>query len=110
MSGGVLFDYTWPNLEAADGKWQDEEMNELYHDLFVGGEFSVRGYGGLCQTLDFWISDDTGEEDYRDALSRFKSKWFRRTPKNRVEYYEGKLQETCDRYKQELGLAEREEE
>lgn len=104
MSGGELFDYTWPNLEEADGKWADEEMNELYHDLFVGGEFSVRGYGGLCQSLDFWLSSDTREEDYRDALSRFKAKWFHRLPKNRVEYYEGKLQQACDRYKMELGL------
>ncbi len=41
MSGGVLFDYTWPNLQEADGKWHDNELDELYHDLFCGGEFSV---------------------------------------------------------------------
>ena len=34
MSGGVLFDYTWPNLQEADGKWHDHELDELYHDLF----------------------------------------------------------------------------
>lgn len=102
MSGGRLFDYTWPNLEEADGKWQDEELNELYHDLFCGGDFAVRDYGGLCQSLDFYLSGDTDEESYREDLARFKAKWMHRTPKNRVEFYQGKLQEACERYKSEL--------
>lgn len=102
MSGGSLFDYTYPNFELADGKWEDMELNELYRDLFVGADFSVRGYGGLAQSLDFYISGDTGLEDYHDALDRFKRKWMRRTPKNRVEYYQGKIQEFADRCKAEL--------
>ncbi len=109
MSGGVLFDYTWPNLQEADGKWHDNELDELYHDLFCGGEFSVRGYGGLAQSLDFWLSDDTGEEHYRDAVARFKAKWMHRTPRNRVEFYEGKIQAYADKCKVELGLKEFEE-
>ena len=109
MSGGSLFDYRWPNFDEADGKWRDEEMNELYSDLFCNGEFAVRDYGGLSQSLDFWLSDDTDEEHYRKQLARFKDKWFHRTPKNRIEYYEGKIQEYADRCKAELGLlAERE--
>lgn len=103
MSGGKLFGYTWPDLDEADGKWRDEELNELYHDLFCGGEFSVRGYGGLCQSLDFFLSGDTDEEDYRDAASRFKAKWMHRTPRNRVEFYQRKLQEYADRLKKEMG-------
>lgn len=104
MSGGALFDYHYPNLEPADGKWEDEELNELYHDLFVGEEFSVRGYGGLCQSLDFYLSDDIGEESYHKKLKEFKQKWFHRTPKNRVEYYRQKIQEYADRCKEELVL------
>lgn len=106
MSGGALFDHTWPCLDEADGKWADEEMNELYHDLFCGGEFAVRSYGGLAQSLDFWLSGDTSEDDYREALARFKAKWFHRTPRNRVEFYEGKIQAYADRCKVELGLRE----
>lgn len=105
MSGGALFDYRYPNLEEADGKWQDEELNELYHDLFCGAEFSVRGYGGLCQSLDFYVSDDIGEESYLKAVSAFKSKWFHRTPSNRVEFYQRKLQDYADRLKREMGEA-----
>lgn len=104
MSGGSLFNYTYPSFECADGKWRDAELNELYHDLFIGGEFSVRGHGGLTQSLDFWVSGDICEDRYREKVMAFKAKWFRRTPKNRIEYYEGKMQEACDRYKMELGL------
>ena len=38
MSGGVLFDYTWPNLQEADGKWHDHELAELKPCPFCGGE------------------------------------------------------------------------
>lgn len=103
MSGGH-FDYRY-YPEEIDGHWEDAELNELYNDLFCGGEFSVRGYGGLFQSLDFWLSGDIEEETYREAVSEFKAKWFRRTPKNRVEYYKGKIQEYADRCKRELGEA-----
>ena len=103
MSGGSLFDYSYPNFECADGRWRDEELNELYHDLFCGGAFSVRGYGGLAQSLDFYLSGDTGEEDYREEVARFKAKWMHRTPRNRVEFYQRKLQECAERLKREMG-------
>ena len=106
MSGGELFGYTYPCLDNAEGKWSDAEMDELYRDLFTGGEFSVRGYGGLAQSLDFWLSGDTCEADYREALMRFKAKWFARTPDDRAAFYAARLQADCDRYKMELGLTE----
>lgn len=103
MSGGHFgYSYSPQDLE---GEWRDEEINELFNDLMCGGEFSVRGYGGLLQSLDFWLSADTEEESYRDAVSRFKAKWFRRTPKNRLEFYQNKLQECADRLKREMGEA-----
>lgn len=103
MSGGRLFDYSYPNFEEARGKWQDEELNELYDDLFCNGRFSVRDYGGLAQSLDFWLSGDTDEADYREAVARFKAKWMHRTPRNRVEFYQAKLQDYADRLKREMG-------
>ena len=101
MSGGH-FDYGY-HPENLGGTWCDEEINELYHDLFCGGEFAVRDYGGLFQSLDFYLSYDTSEEDYREAVKKFKAKWFHRTPKNRVEFYQGKLQDYCDQLKREMG-------
>lgn len=101
MSGGH-FDYGY-HPENLDGQWCDEEINELYHDLFCGGEFAVRDYGGLFQSLDFYLSYDTSEEDYREAVAKFKAKWFHRTPKNRVEFYQNRLQDYCDQLKREMG-------
>ena len=106
MSGGALFHYTYPDFADADGWWQDEEMNELYHDLFVGGEFSVCGYDGLMQSLDFAVSDDTGMDSYFEKLGKFKAKWFHRTPSNRVKYYQQKIQDYSDKCKAELGVAD----
>lgn len=101
MSGGH-FEYSY-HPENLDGQWCDEEINELYHDLFCGGEFAVRDYGGLFQSLDFYLSYDTSEEDYREAVKKFKAKWFHRTPRQRVEFYQSKLQERCDQLKREMG-------
>lgn len=101
MSGGH-FGWSW-TPEDLDGEWRDEEINELFNDLFCGGGFSVRGYGGLFQSLDFWLSADTDEESYREAVAAFKRKWFHRTPKNRVEFYQQKLQDYADRLKREMG-------
>lgn len=103
MSGGRLFDYSYPNFEEAHGKWQDEELNELYEDLFINGRFAVRDYGGLAQSLDFYLSGDTDEDAYREAVARFKAKWMHRTPRNRVEFYQRKLLEYADNLKREMG-------
>ena len=103
MSGGALFDYSYPDFNEARGKWRDEELNELYDDLFINGRFSVRGYGGLAQSLDFYLSGDIDEEDYRSAATAFKQKWMHRTPRTRLDYYQGKLQEYADKLKAEMG-------
>lgn len=107
MSGGY-FGYGIQS-DALDSEWRDEELNELFSDLFVNGEFSVRGYGGLFQALDFWLSCDIGEASYREKVRRFKDKWFRKTPRNRAEFYEKKIQSYADKCKVELGLKEIEE-
>ena len=101
MSGGH---FGWNYMpEDLDGEWRDEEINELFNDLMCGGDFSVRGYGGLFQSLDFWLSGDTDEESYREAVSQFKTKWMPRTPMNRVEFYQQKLQDYADKLKREMG-------
>lgn len=44
----------------------------------------------------------TDDERRRVAVAKFKAKWFHRTPKNRVEFYQNKLQECADRFKREM--------
>lgn len=104
MSGG-RFNY-WSLDEEIPRAFDDREMRELLEDLFVNGEFAVRDYGGLLQSLDFYLCSDLDEKDYRDKVARFKEKWFRRTPRNRIEFYQDELQKTCDKFKLELGLSE----
>ncbi len=125
MSGGHFDVYTGNLVDELQGEWQDEEINDLFEDLFGRGwngkrsvfghrspyvehdkvEFGPRG-GGLFESLDFWLSGDTSEEDYRDDVRRFKEKWFRKTPKNRVEYYQRKFTEYAtemlDKFREEL--------
>ena len=126
MSGGHFSSYGGGiDMDELRGEWRDEELNDLFEDLFGLGwngrrhafgyksaymsddkvEFGPRG-GGLFESLDFWLSGDTSEEDYLDDLKRFKEKWFKRTPKNRVEYYQRKFEqyamEMTEQFKQEL--------
>ena len=104
MSGGHFDLYAGGDtiVEALDGQWHDMELDEMWRDLFMSGEFSVRGYGGLFQTLDFALSGDTDIDSYRDAAKRFKRKWMGRTDVDRAEFYRQRLQEECDRMKEEL--------
>ena len=123
MSGGHFECY---GMDSVDGEWRDEELNELFFDLFGGGysyhsrpfgwrnydreprkcEFGPRG-GGLFESLDFWLSGDTDEQDYLEDLKKFKDKWFRKTPKNRVEFYKQRFHEYAteimEQFEREIG-------
>lgn len=102
MSGGHFDYYNYSVGERMDGQWHDEEINELFHDLFCADLWEYRG-GGLAGALDYWLSYDIDEETYREYVAKFKKKWFHRTPNNRVEFYQDKLQKYCDKLKEELG-------
>lgn len=126
MSGGHFDIYGTSVAEELYGQWRDEEINELFFDLFGSGwcaysrpfgtrldaapresEFGPRG-GGLFESLDFWLSGDIGEEEYRKDVAAFKAKWLaKRTPKSRVAFYEGQFEtyarEILERFKAELG-------
>lgn len=106
MSGGMYSSYS---LQCEDVEWNDKELNELWQDLTANGEFSVRGYGGLLQSLDFYECGDTDEDDYREAVQKFKAKWFGRTQKNRVEFYKRKIQEYADKCKEEFAIQPKED-
>lgn len=91
------------NLEENFGsQMHDEEMNELIADLCAYGRYETQDEAGVLMALEYWQAGDWQEEDYRKAVQRFKQKWFHRTPKNRIEFYQDKLQEHCDKLKLEL--------
>lgn len=100
MSGGS-FDYQeYYTAQTFEGVWEDEELNELFLDLFVKG-FGHRDQG-LVRSLDLARSGDICMETYYEEVKRFKQKWFNRTPEDSLEFYKEKLQEECDRLKEEM--------
>ena len=115
MSGGY-FDNVYGGhiaYEVGD-RGEDEELNALFFDLFGDSwsgpdrksEFGPNG-GGLFEALDWYLAHDIDEDMYREQVRRFKLKWLvRRTPRNRVEFYqrlfEEKATELMERYKKEL--------
>lgn len=114
MSGGHFENIYGASIgDELYGQWRDEEINELFFDLFGSGwsyhsrpfgyhnhdrpprecEFGPRG-GGLFESLDFWLAGDISEESYREDVQKFKDKWLaRRTPKNRLEFYKKRFHE-----------------
>ena len=104
MSGSYERSVARTNLEEEFGGLMcDEEMNELIADLLRYGRYETMDEAGPLMALEYWKSGDWAEEDYRESVRRFKAKWFHRTPKNRVEFYQNKLQERCDELKREMG-------
>lgn len=101
MSGGHFEYQDHYTAEMFEGQWQDEEINELFSDLFVSG-FGPRN-GGLVKSLDFAICSDTSMESYREDVKKFKDKWFNRTREDSLKFYQDKLQEHCDKLKKEMG-------
>jgi hypothetical protein len=100
MSGGH-FDYTqYHTAETFCGQWEDQEINELFRDLF-GNEW-CDDKDSLVHALDWWQSGDWREEDYRDCVRKFKAKWFGRTDEKSQEFYADKLREVCETYVQEM--------
>ena len=73
MSGGS-FDYMYYRVEDTySGRMEDIELNKMIVDLCE-----------VLHDLEWWQSGDTGEEDYRESVQKFKKKWFGKTQKERL--------------------------
>ena len=76
MSGGS-YDYICYKIEnECAGRMYDAEMNDLIKDLC-----------DLLHALEWWQSGDSSEFDYREKLSRFKTKWFKGDRQERLKGY-----------------------
>ena len=65
MSGGS-YDYLYYRVECEYvGRMHDRELNSMMHDLIQ-----------VLHDVEWWQSDDIGEEQYRDTVKKFKRKWF----------------------------------
>ncbi len=65
MSGGS-YNYQFYRVEEEYvGRMHDVELNGMMKDLIE-----------VLHDLEWWQSDDIGEEDYRETVKKFKQKWF----------------------------------
>lgn len=65
MSGGSHNYICFRIEEDLVGKMHDRELDDLMNDV-----------AKLAHDLEWWESGDTDEDDYRNAVSSFKEKWF----------------------------------
>ena len=72
------------------GKMYDAELDDLMADI-----------SKLAHEVEWWDSGDTGEEQYRKAVKKFKKKWFGADRNERLKgYIDEKLAEVkSDMYK-----------
>ena len=73
MSGGS-YNYLFYQVEDEYlNRMYDAELNRMMKDLIK-----------VLHDLEWWQSDDIGEEQYRETVKKFKQKWFE-SNKSRVE-------------------------
>lgn len=103
MNGDYIMSSARYNLEDLFvGRMHDAEMDAMLADLCAYGRGTDADKAGPLMALEFWQADDWDEETYRESVRRFKAKWFKRTPRNRIEFYKDELQKFCDKLKAEL--------
>ncbi len=68
------YDYN-SNVKAARKRnpLEDKQMSELVYDVFC-----------ILHSLDWYLSGDTGEDDYREDVKYFKNKWFYKNENSQI--------------------------
>ena len=91
MSGGS-YDYKFQTLDDYYvGRMHDKEMDELLKDLIE-----------VLHDLEWWISCDIDEDQYRKTLSEFKNKWIRQNETQIVERLTAIIDSELDRTRRQL--------
>ena len=88
MSGGCM-GYLYSSVQDyCVGYMQDAELDDLMKDLVK-----------VLHDLEWWQDCDIGEEDYRNTVAYFKTKWFKG---NRNERLKGYIDEKMEKMRKEL--------
>ena len=91
MSGGS-YDYkSYVIEEYYVGRMFDVELNEMMKDLVQ-----------VLHDVEWWQSDDISEEDYRETVTKFKKKWFRRRKIDIETFIDGVVKEQTQELKKSL--------
>lgn len=100
MSGGH-FNYVDSNLKNEIFDWEDKPTNQ-FEDLEISElVFDVLT---LIHDYDWYISGDTGREDWLEAKKVFKRKWLRKNNLDTLEkLIEAKIESTRTELKEMLG-------
>lgn len=84
-----------------NGMWGDKEINAMFRDLF-GTNMGDKPNEPLVEKLDAFMEGEIEEEEYKEAIKKFKQKWITRTDKQRKEYYAELLEKYYEELKEEL--------
>lgn len=100
MSGGH-FNYKDSDLKNEIFDWEDKPSNQ-FEDLEISElVFDVLD---LIHEYDWYVSGDTGRENYLEAKRAFKKKWLRKNNLDTLEkIIEGKIESTRIELKEMLG-------
>lgn len=106
MSGGH-FNYKDSELKNEIFDWEEKVTNQ-FEDLEISElVFDVLS---LIHDYDWYISGDTGREDYLKAKRDFKKKWLRKNNVDTLEkIIDGKIESTRIELKEMLGDLENDE-
>lgn len=99
MSGGS-YNYNYYTVEEYYvGRMYDAELNEMMEDLI-----------NVLHDVEWWQSSDISEEDYRNTVSNFKKKWFKRSSVKVKEFIEKEFTNKKEELLKQLNYLESEEE
>ena len=88
MSGGS-HDYVFCRIEEElCGQMHDAELNDLIKDI-----------ARLAHDLEWFDSGDIGNDEYKECIAKFKTKWFK---SNRIERLKGYVDKGVEDLRKEL--------
>ena len=88
MSGGSHNYICYRIEEDLVGQMEDRELNDLMKDIAT-----------LAHDLEWYHSDDTSHDDYRESVRKFKDKWFKQSREERLKKY---IEESLQKTREEL--------
>lgn len=83
-----IFGYFYGEPKSVPNVFEDREISELVWDVF-----------DLIHDYDWYVSGDTGKQDYLDSKDKFKKKWFKNRKALDKKIVDNALEELkCDLY------------